>query len=105
MAKSKSKSAPASIGGDRDDWEAEDAMRTLMRADEIKGNEALMKRVQKKAADHAKKSADIAQRAASLARRGLISDSQMSKMSDKAATMEKGQGGNVKDLDKTAPVA
>ena len=101
----KSKSMPASIGVEtREDWEAEDAMRTLMRADEIKGDAGLMKRVQKKAAVHAKKSADIAARASNLAKRGLISDSQMSKMSEKAGNT-KGQGDDVKALDKTAPIA
>jgi hypothetical protein len=51
MAKRKRKSrntgvVPAEVGaGQRDDWEAKDALRTLTRGHEIMGNKGLMRRV------------------------------------------------------------
>lgn len=75
---------------DEYDYEAHDAMHTLMRADEIRKDGKLMKRVQKRARKHASEMRERAASAESLARRGLISDKQMAK---------------VKDLEKTKPLA
>lgn len=103
MAKSKKASPPMS---EREDWEAHDAMHTLMRAGEIVKNKPLLKRVRKKAAEHAEKMQDVANRAGDLARRGLISEKAMAKHMSKGKAANKGnQGGNVKDLDKTAKLA
>jgi hypothetical protein len=84
---------------EKEDWEAHDGMHTLMRAAEIVKDKALLKRVKKKAAEHAQKSRDVAERASSLAKTGAISEKAMAKVKNK------GQGGNVKDLEKTTPLA
>ncbi|XUM21055.1 hypothetical protein ACRAVF_27215 [Bradyrhizobium oligotrophicum S58] len=102
MAKKKRSMPANAISPDREDWEASDAMHTLMRAEEIKKDEGLMKRVAKKAREHAEKSAEVARRASMLAKRGLISDKQMSSMSTKT---KGNQGGKPADLKKTAPIA
>lgn len=96
MAKKTRSTPPES----REDWEAHDAMHTLMRAGEIVKDKKLLGRVRKQAAEHAKKMHDVASRAGALARRGLISDKAMSKMAG-----NRGQGGDVKDLEKTRPTA
>jgi hypothetical protein len=87
-----------------DEWEARDAMHTLMRAGEITKDKALLEAARKQAADHSKKMAEVAQRAGQLAKRGMISDKQMAKMSGKSAA-NKGQGGKTAELEKTAPIA
>ncbi len=48
MAKKKNKSPSMAVVME-DDWEAQDALRTLTRADEIKGNKKLMSKVKKEA--------------------------------------------------------
>jgi hypothetical protein len=85
-----------------EDYEAHDAMHTLMRAEEIRKDGSLMKRVAKKARQYAAKSAEVAQRASALAKSGHISEKQMSKLKGK---VEKGQGGNPKALAKTGKIA
>lgn len=100
MAKHKSAGVPTTSYHDKEDYEAHDAMHTLMRAGEIVKDKKLMGRVKKKAAEHAQKSRDLADRASALAKTGHISEKQMAKLSSK-----KGQGGDVKLLDKTAPIA
>lgn len=80
-----------------EDYEVRDAMHTMMRAGEIVKDKTLMGHVRKHAAKHSKEMADVAERAGRLAKQGKISDKAMSKLS--------GQGGKVKDLDKTEAVA
>ena len=81
---------------DEHDYEAQDAMHTLMRADEIKGNGGLMKRVQKRAREHAHKSMETAHRAQMLARAGHISEKQMAKLkkNGKIASGKEGDTGS-----------
>ncbi|MFB9952038.1 hypothetical protein ACFFP0_24580 [Rhizobium puerariae] len=61
MTSHKSKSKPQvtssidTMRADEKRWRTEDAMRTLMRADELKQDKALMRDVQKMAAEQAKK--------------------------------------------------
>jgi hypothetical protein len=94
------KNYPSTASSSKDDWEAHDAMHTLMRAGEIIKDKKLLSRARKKAAEHAAKMQDVADHAAALAKRGLISDKQMVKLKS-----NKGQGGKVKRLAKTAPLA
>jgi len=70
MAKAKAKSEPASIGGPDKDYQAEDDMRTLSRAEEIKGDGDRMKR----AAGKAKEQAANAKKVIALHKAGKISD-------------------------------
>lgn len=49
MAKSKAPEVAQPSMPDKDDYEADDALRTLERAEEVRGNAELMKRVAKKA--------------------------------------------------------
>jgi len=61
MTSHKSKSKPQvtssidTMRADEKRWRTEDAMRTLMRADDLKKDKALMRDVQKMAAEQAKK--------------------------------------------------
>lgn len=87
---------------EREDWEAHDAMHTLMRAEEIKKDHKLMKRVQGKAKEHSHKMAEVSHRAGQLAKAGHISEKQMKKLKGK---VEKDQGGDPKALDKTNKIA
>lgn len=66
----------------REDYEAKDAMHTLLRAHEITKNKHLMGRVRKHAKAHAAKMAEQAHHAARLAKSGHISDKQMKKLHD-----------------------
>lgn len=63
-----------------EDYEARDAMNTLMRAREIEADRDLMTAAQKSAADHAAKMSDVARRAGALAKAGHISDKQLAKL-------------------------
>lgn len=83
-----------------EDYEARDAMHTLLRAHEITKNKPLLEAARKHAAEHAKNMAEVADRAGQLAKQGRISDKQMARLKGR-----KGQGGSAKNLDKTAPVA
>lgn len=80
-----------------DEWEARDAMHTLMRANEIKANKPLLKAARRAAGEHAQKSAEVARQAASLAKMGRISP--------KAAAKHLGGNAGTKKLDKTAALA
>ena len=87
---------------EHDDWEAHDAMHTLMRANEIRKDKKLMARVEKKAAEHSEKMREVSERAGRLAKSGRISEKQMAKLKGK---VEKDQGGNPKALAKTGKIA
>lgn len=86
----------------KEDWEAHDAMHTMMRAGEIVKDKKLMERVRKKAKEHAENSAEVAERAGRLAKSGKISEKAMAKLSGKKGG---DQGGGAKDLDKMTPIA
>lgn len=79
---------------DHDDYEAHDAMHTLMRAEEIRKNPDLMKRAQKKAKEHSEKMAEVAAQADRLAKGGHISEKQMAKLkkTNKLASGREGAG-------------
>ena len=80
MAKAKKKSAPqATIGGPDKDYQAEDDMRTLTRAEEIKGDAARMKA----AAGKAKEQAANAKKVMQLHKAGKISDKAAAKLGAK----------------------
>lgn len=66
--------------GSEHDWEAHDAMHTLMRAGKIVKNKKLMGRVKKHAARHAQESRAVAEQAEHLARAGRISPKAMEKL-------------------------
>lgn len=73
--------APANhTDGSHHDWEAREAMHTLLRAKEIAANKGLLKRVRKHAAHHAKEMAQVSHHAAQLAKTGHISEKQMAKL-------------------------
>ena len=78
-AKAAEPHAPAKDGSEHD-WEAHDAMHTLLRAAEVAKDKALMSRVKKHAKAHAEKSRAIAEQAEHLAKRGRISPKQMAKL-------------------------
>ena len=85
MAKSKVAAdapAPATAAKSRgyDEWEVRDAMRTLMRAEEIQGDKKLMGMVRKEAAKESAKMAEVSRQADRLARAGHISDKQLAKL-------------------------
>lgn len=63
-----------------DEWEVRDAMRTLMRAEEIQGDKKLMGMVRKEAAKESEKMAEVSRQAERLARSGHISDKQLAKL-------------------------
>lgn len=85
-----------------DDYQAQDDMHTMMRASEIIKDKKRHHRARQKAKEHAEKMREVAERAGHLARTGHISERAMAKLKGK---VEQGQGGSVKDLDKTAPIA
>jgi hypothetical protein len=87
---------------EKEDYEAHDAMHTLLRAEEIKKDPNLMKRAQSKAKEHSRKMAEVAANAGRLAKSGHISEKQMKKLKGK---VEKDQGGDPKALDKTNKIA
>lgn len=100
MAKSKVSAdapAPATAAKSRgyDEWEVRDAMRTLMRAEEIEEDAKLMKLVKKAAAEEAEKMEEVSERADRLARRGLVSDKQLAKLK-KTKPLAKGNEGDSK---------
>ncbi|WP_445222247.1 hypothetical protein ACKWRH_21570 [Bradyrhizobium sp. Pa8] len=83
MAKSKvTAEVPASPAQAKryDDWDVREAMRTLMRADEIQGDKKLMGMVRKEAAKESEKMAEVSRQADRLARSGHISDKQLAKL-------------------------
>lgn len=70
-------SAPAS----NEDWEIDDAVRTLTRAQEIENDPKLMAKVKKRAAEKAKELTEVANgQVASMVKRGMISDKQADKL-------------------------
>lgn len=83
-AKGKKKPAPAptaypSTPEDKErerKYRAEDGLRTLQRAEEVKGDPDLMRDV----ANHANEQAEVAARAAHMVKGGLISDKQAAKL-------------------------
>lgn len=75
MAKEKGPE-PKLCGPSDDQWKVEDALRTLSRAEEIKSDPELMKKVRGLAEDKVEDFAKIA----GLAKRGLISDKQAERM-------------------------
>lgn len=77
-AKKKSEPAPASIGMDKD-YRAEDDMRTLTRAEEIKADGERMKG----AAAKAKEQAENSRKVIALHKAGKISDKQAAKLGKK----------------------
>lgn len=77
MAKEKSAGIAAPSPMPDKDYEAEDALRTMQRAEEHQGDKPLMKRV---GAHVQKQSASLAKVQAKLQSRGLISDKQAEKM-------------------------
>lgn len=84
-----------------EDWEAHDAMHTLMRAGEIIADKKLLKRARNKAAEHSEKMRDVANRAGQLAKMGRISP----KAAQKHLKAKGNQGGDVANLAKTAAIA
>ena len=73
---------PAKDGSEHD-YEAHDAMHTLLRAGEIVKNKKLLSRVRKRAKAHSEQSAAIAKQAAVLAKVGHISPKQMVKLASR----------------------
>ncbi|MCS3725495.1 hypothetical protein [Bradyrhizobium betae] len=84
MAKSALKAVPgpatAEASRKYDEWEVREAMRTLMRAEEIQGDKKLMAMVRKEAAAESAKMAEVSRKAERLARSGHISDKQLAKL-------------------------
>jgi hypothetical protein len=81
MAKEKSAGIAAAPAADKD-YEAEDALRTMTRAEEHQGDKDLMKRV----GSHVQKqAASLSKVQAKLQAQGLISDKQAEKMAKRAA--------------------
>lgn len=77
--------APASAKSDKD-WEAEDALRTMTRAEEHKSDPDMMKRV----GAHAKKQSDAMSGVlASLQKQGLVSDKAASKIANRRTAPRK----------------
>ncbi len=80
----KAQTSPAAAHSHKDggehDWEASDAMHTLMRAGEIIHDKPLLMRVRKRAAAHATKMSEVAKQASQLAKRGAISEAAMAKL-------------------------
>lgn len=67
---------------ENDDWQVEDALRTLIRAEEIESDEKLMAKVRKLAAEKMDDMSEIAKsdRADKAVRAGRISDKQAAKL-------------------------
>jgi hypothetical protein len=81
-AKAKPTAATAEIAGNPasdDKYRIEDGLRTLTRAEEVRSDKALMAKI----ADHADSQAELMQRAAGMAKRGMISEKQAAKLSEK----------------------
>jgi hypothetical protein len=96
MAKVSTSDAPvpaSSKAKKYDEWEVRDAMRTMMRAEEIQGDAKLMAMVKKEAARESAKMQDVAQQADRLARSGHISDKQLAKLK-KTKPIAKGSEGD-----------
>lgn len=81
MAKSKSKGDMPTTCGPDPKWQADDDVRTLERAEEIKAEDGRMKAAAKIAQE---KSAAMNKVAASLVKRGLISDKAKAKIKSSA---------------------
>lgn len=75
-----------------DEWEVRDAMRTLMRAEEIQGDKKLMGMVRKEAAREATKMQEVAKQADRLARAGHISEKQLAKLKKKTPLAKGNEG-------------
>lgn len=84
MAKSKMNTASSAPVAEKsrgpDEWEVREAMRTLMRAEEIQGDAKLMGMVRKEAAKESAKMAEVSRQADRLAKAGHISDKQLAKL-------------------------
>jgi len=77
-------SAPANHkDGGENDYEAHEAMHTLMRAGEIIKDKKLMMRVKKRAGDHADKMRDVSRQANALAKAGRISPKALERFASK----------------------
>lgn len=61
---------------DPDRYTIEDGLRTLTRAEEVRGDKKLMSKIQ----EHADSQAELMQRAAGMAKRGMISERQAEKL-------------------------
>jgi hypothetical protein len=70
---------PAAIGGPDSDYQADDDMRTLTRAEEIKADQDRIKRAAGKAKEHASN----AKKVIALHKAGKISDKQAAKLGKK----------------------
>ncbi len=99
MAKSKGVPAVAHDDGKYDKWNVRDAMHTMMRAGELTKDKKMMGLVRKEAARHAAEMQEVAHKASALAKAGRISEKAMAKH------IKKGQGGNIKSLEKTSAIA
>lgn len=95
MAKLSTSEVPANAAKAKkyDEWEVRDAMRTLMRAEEIQGDTKLMAMVRKEAAKESAKMAEVSMQADRLARAGHISDKQLAKLK-KTKPLAKGNEGD-----------
>jgi len=84
-AKGKAKAPKASVepspeSAERErKYQVEDGLRTLTRAEDIKGDSDLMRDI----AGHAKEQAEVAARSARMVKSGLISDKQKARMDEK----------------------
>lgn len=67
-----------------DEWDARDAMHTLMRAGEIIADKPLLEAARKAASEQAVKSAAVAKQATRLAKMGHISPKALAKLAVKA---------------------
>lgn len=67
-------------------WEAEDALRTLTRAEEIKANPKLYAAAKAMASEKIEEMRRVSGKADDMAKRGLISEKERTKLSDKAKT-------------------
>lgn len=70
--------------GKIDEWEAREAMQTLIRAGEIIANKPLLEAARKAAGEQAVKSAAVARQASQLAKMGRISPKALAKIAVKA---------------------
>lgn len=86
-AKSDVAESPKGESAERRRYEIEDGLRTLSRAEEIKGDKGLMKEI----AEHAADQADMARRTAGMVKAGLISDKQAAKLPGAEGKAEAGE--------------
>lgn len=86
-AKAKNKQASPAVeeSDDARRYKVEDGLRTLNRAEEIKGDPQLMRDISK----HADDQAEVASRAAGMVKSGLISPKQQARMDAKAGPSAK----------------